>query len=249
MIKKILRSRLFHLFAASFFFLYFKFIQITCRITIDNQKALDDLLDSNTPIVIMTWHGRLFMTPYIMTLNKKRRRIFTVISRHNDGAMIARALDMFGFDHVRGSSNRTKEHKKGPQNRGGSTILRHALTILRNGDILCITPDGPTGPRMRLKPNILPIAQRTNATIITIAFSSSRAKIVKSWDRFMLPLPFSRLHIVIGDPTPLDEKSTNGDSNHTNSDLKNTGKILENQLNTITSMADTVCNQTPVDPA
>lgn len=149
------------------------------------------------------WHGRL--TPIAM-LRPRRRRAVAMASEARDGEMIAQTIRFLGGHTVRGSS---RDPRKPNKDRGGGAAAEILMRRLRRGDIVVITPDGPRGPRMRAKAGVALIAAGGGAPVLPVAFSMRRAKVFRSWDRFMLPWPFSRGAFVF---MPLIEPPTTGDA-------------------------------------
>ncbi|CAA9341713.1 MAG: Protein of unknown function DUF374 [uncultured Gemmatimonadetes bacterium] len=137
------------------------------------------------PVVFTLWHGRLLPCTY----HHRHQGVVTLISQHRDGEYITRVVKRWGFTAVRGSSSR-----------GGLDALRELVRHLRGGRSLAITPDGPRGPREKMKPGPLLAAQLTGAPIIPVVSGASRASYFGGWDRFMIPHPFARLQIAYGEP-------------------------------------------------
>jgi lysophospholipid acyltransferase (LPLAT)-like uncharacterized protein len=137
-------------------------------------------------VVFALWHGEL-LPP---TFRHRQRGIVTLASRSGDGEYITRILHHWGFHVVRGSSSR-----------GGDTALRELIRLVRRGNSVAITCDGPRGPRRELKHGVLQIAQLTGAPIVPVGSAASRAWRLRSWDRFLVPKPFSRIRIAYGDAT------------------------------------------------
>ncbi len=244
MLKRIIKSSLFQNIVCYILYLYCRFVFLTNKIEYINRKIIDKYCpvskDKPTiPCIFMFWHGRILITPKMT--NNRQDSINIIISKHGDGKLIAKFSALFGAKAIRGSSNRASSHKKGAKDRGGSSVLRNAVKILQNGESLAITPDGPRGPRMKMKNNILAIAKITGVDIIPVTCSSSRSHIFNSWDRFMLPLPFGKITIIYGNPISIardaDEEM-----------LKMTGNKIENTLNMITKEADIKAGIKPVEP-
>ncbi len=141
--------------------------------------------DGEKPVVFTLWHGRLLPCTY----HHRHQGVATLISQHRDGEYITRVVRKWGYHTVRGSSSR-----------GGLDALRELVRHLRAGRSLAITPDGPRGPREKLKPGPLLAAQLTGAPIIPVASGASRASYFGGWDRFLIPHPFARLQIAYGEP-------------------------------------------------
>lgn len=143
------------------------------------------LLDAGEPVIYVLWHGRLLPLAY----QRRGEGIVALVSRSRDGEYLARLLSRWGFSTERGSSSR-----------GGTEALRGLLRSARAGRSLCITPDGPRGPRERVKLGALAAAQATGLPIIPCAAGASRAWWIEGWDRFLVPKPFARIRAAYGAP-------------------------------------------------
>lgn len=169
----------------------------TLRIRETGREAADTLEASGQPLMLCLWHDELFALMHV----RRQFKIVTVVSRSNDGEYLARLLQALGLVTARGSSSR-----------GGLSALLQASRLMRDkGYTGCITVDGPRGPRHEAKPGAVFLAIRTPAHIVPIRLFPHKAKVFRSWDRFQLPLPFSRVDIVWGEPylpetTSLDEE-------------------------------------------
>ena len=141
------------------------------------------------------WHARLL--PLCFT--HRDRDIVVLVSRHRDGELIARIVARLGFDPARGSSTR-----------GGEEALREMLRLAGGGRLLAISPDGPRGPACVVKPGLAYLASRTGFPVIPVAAAAARGWRLKSWDRFLIPAPFTRLTVAHGAahavPAGLDEE-------------------------------------------
>ena len=118
--------------------------------------------------------------------------IVTMASRSKDGELIAGWLVSNGYSVVRGSSTR-----------GGSQALREMVRRVRSGRAAALTVDGPTGPPRIVQPGIVELARLTGAWILPITSSSSRPRFLASWDRYLLPAPFSGNVVLYGEPFPV----------------------------------------------
>lgn len=141
------------------------------------REELEELEAQGRACILAFWHGRFLMMPYCY----RRGRITILISRNRDGELIARTMSWFGHDATRGSSSR-----------GGAAALKEVVKRLRDGWDVAFTPDGPRGPRFRVQPGVIQAARLSGAPIIPVGFSARPAVSFHSWDRFLLPLPFSR---------------------------------------------------------
>jgi hypothetical protein len=119
--------------------------------------------------------------------------VSVLISEHHDGELIARIAESLGFRTVRGSSSR-----------GASRALVGLARELEAGHDVAITPDGPRGPARSFAPGVLIAAQRAQAPVIAVGLAVESAWRLKTWDRFKIPRPFSRVRIAYSDPVTLD---------------------------------------------
>ncbi|MFN2475928.1 MAG: lysophospholipid acyltransferase family protein [Chthoniobacterales bacterium] len=135
------------------------------------------------------WHNRLFVLPHVIRRYLPQRRGVGLISASRDGAILADIVQRFGFDVVRGSSSR----------KGVGAMLQLA-DVMANGRDAVITPDGPRGPAYEIGPGIVFLAQKSGAAVVPINMEYSSCWRLKSWDRFILPRPFSTVRAVFGTP-------------------------------------------------
>jgi lysophospholipid acyltransferase (LPLAT)-like uncharacterized protein len=138
--------------------------------------------------ILAFWHRHLLLMPYAY----RGRRISVMISRSRDGELIARTVARFGIDAARGSS--------GPPEKGGTAGLRDLLRKARQGYDLAFTPDGPRGPLGVVQEGVILAAAATGFPVQPVAIAASRGKRLRSWDRFLVPLPFAAVHLVYGEP-------------------------------------------------
>jgi lysophospholipid acyltransferase (LPLAT)-like uncharacterized protein len=147
------------------------------------------------PLIIAFWHERLPVIPILFRLAGEREPAakalvpHVLVSQHRDGRFIGAAVARFGYRMVYGSSSR-----------GGAQALVEMLRVLRAGNPVAITPDGPRGPRRQPAPGLVQLAARSGAVIVPVAGATSHHRILPSWDRMMMPLPFGRGVIACGAP-------------------------------------------------
>jgi lysophospholipid acyltransferase (LPLAT)-like uncharacterized protein len=135
--------------------------------------------------ILAFWHRHLLLMPYAY----RGRRISVLVSQSKDGELIARTVARLGIDSSRGSSSR-----------GGAAGLRSLLRKAEEGWDIAFTPDGPRGPLREVQPGVILAAAATGLPIVPVAIAATRAKRLHSWDRFLVPLPFSTVHFVYGEP-------------------------------------------------
>jgi lysophospholipid acyltransferase (LPLAT)-like uncharacterized protein len=133
------------------------------------------------------WHNRLLIFPFVLRRFFANRCGAALISASRDGDLLADAIKRFGFDVVRGSSSRL----------GASAILQ-LTDVLASGRDVVITPDGPRGPAYELGPGIIFLAQKSGAPVVPMNMEYSSCWRLKSWDRFILPRPFAKIRVIIG---------------------------------------------------
>ncbi len=135
--------------------------------------------------ILAFWHRHLLLMPY----SYRGRRISVLVSQSRDGELIARTVARLGIDSSRGSSSR-----------GGAAGMRSLLRKAGEGYDLAFTPDGPRGPAGVVQPGVILAAAATGFPIQPVALAATRAKRLRSWDRFVVPLPLSTVHFVYGEP-------------------------------------------------
>jgi lysophospholipid acyltransferase (LPLAT)-like uncharacterized protein len=143
----------------------------------------------NENYIAALWHNRLLLISYVLKRFTPHRPGAGLISASRDGDLVTDLTERFGFDVVRGSSSRL----------GASAILELTAVLASGRDVL-ITPDGPRGPAYDLGPGIIFLAQKSGAAVVPINMEYSAYWRVKSWDKFILPRPFSKVRVIFGQP-------------------------------------------------
>ncbi|HEY6930351.1 MAG TPA: lysophospholipid acyltransferase family protein [Thermoanaerobaculia bacterium] len=159
------------------------------RVAIVHGDYYENLRDRGVPILFALWHGRMLFP----IQNHRKQGIVTMASQSKDGEVIARWLASNGYVVVRGSTTR-----------GGGQALREMVRHVRSGRHAALTVDGPKGPARVVQPGVVQLARLTGAWILPITSASSRPKFLKSWDRYLLPMPFAKCVVVYGEPFPID---------------------------------------------
>ncbi len=136
------------------------------------------------PLLWTFWHNRLFVMAYMFERFFPGRPGAALASASKDGEIISAVMQRFGIRAIRGSSSR----------RGAAALIEMKRAI-EAGEIMALTPDGPRGPRYQISPGIIKLAQITGGTILPIHVRFSSYWELKSWDRFILPKPFSTVEI------------------------------------------------------
>ena len=165
----------------------------TWRYRLTNDDAYRAVRARSQPFIFAFWHGHMLPLLWI----HRGERVAVVISSHRDGEIIARIAERLGYRTIRGSSSR-----------GAARALLGIVRELETGAEVAVTPDGPRGPARKFAGGALVAAQRVGAPIVGIGVSASRAWRLKSWDRFLIPKPFSRVNVVYTPPTTVTATST-----------------------------------------
>lgn len=143
-------------------FLFLTLLRITLRIRHINNENVIDGWKKGENYIFCFWHGRLLMMPYANVRGKGK----VLISRHRDGELIARVMGFFRLGSIRGSFRK-----------GTVSSIREIMNDLRQGYDVAITPDGPKGPRYKVKDGIVELAKLTGKSIVPITYGASKKKL------------------------------------------------------------------------
>ena len=153
------------------------------RITSQEQEFLDA---THKPSIILLWHNRLFAVPAFYRRYFSKRNLAVLISTSKDGAWLTAFLELIGMKPIRGSRYRR-----------GAQSVRDLISAVDSGYDIGITPDGSRGPMYDMKPGAVSVAAKSGAPIVLLAFNYSRAIRLNNWDRFYLPMPFSKVEVCV----------------------------------------------------
>jgi lysophospholipid acyltransferase (LPLAT)-like uncharacterized protein len=157
-------------------------IYATLRVRFVNPEGLDT---KGKGAIFVTWHGRSLVPANVF----RNRGYWALISLSRDGEIQNSVFQRFGFQTIRGSTGR-----------GGVRAALQMGRKVKEGGVLAFTPDGPRGPSHKVQLGVILMAEKSGAPIIPLGISATRRWLMKSWDSFMLPKPFSRVHFVVGEP-------------------------------------------------
>jgi len=173
------------------------------------------------PLIGLFWHGRLLM----MIKNwKGPKKLHMLSSPSADGVLIGRMLQKFHYGSFYGSNSKK-----------GAEATRRMISLLNEGDVVAITPDGPRGPRHHFRSNAISVARKTGVGLFPTTYSTTRGVFLKSWDRFLIPFPFGRGVFVYGEPIYPKDSPLSDDELRV---------ILERRMVEITETADRLCGWT-----
>ncbi|MBF0094434.1 MAG: lysophospholipid acyltransferase family protein [Alphaproteobacteria bacterium] len=207
---------------------YVRLVYHTSRWEVVGGETPRGFWERGRPFIVTFWHGRLLMMPPSW---ETERPIHMLISQHRDGRIIARTMDYFGIGTVAGSSSK-----------GGSAALRAMLRALKAGECVGITPDGPRGPRMRASAGVVNVARLSRAPVLTVTFATRRRKVLGSWDRFIVALPFTRGVFVWGRPIEVPHDA----DPETQERFR---REIEDEMNAVAAAADRHVGAEVIDPA
>ncbi len=201
-LKRLLRQPAAQATAAALVARYVAFALRTTRWTLQGAEHLAPFAGGRRAVVAAFWHERLPLMPALWTLAQRQALARTgetlrgnvLVSRHADGRFIGDVMRRFGVGVLHGSSRRDG------QERGGASSARRLLAALAAGEHAIITPDGPRGPRRVAARGVASLAAQAGVPVLPCGAQVSRRRVLRSWDRMVLPLPFGRGVLVCGAP-------------------------------------------------
>ena len=177
--------------AAVLIFSIIRCLAATIRFKVNDGSGIFFSTEPPEKIIFAIWHNRLALALILyqryVARRDRSRRLAAMVSASKDGGMLARVLEYFRVEPVRGSSSR----------RGGQA-LREMVSWHERGHDLAITPDGPRGPCYTVQEGVIATAQLTGLPIVPVSYRLNWKVRVKSWDHFQVPLPFARCEITTG---------------------------------------------------
>lgn len=212
---------------------YIRLVHRSGRWELRYDAAAAQLIRERRPFIGAFWHGRLLMMDPVWRAMIAELEVVEplqrhmIMSAHRDGRLIARAIGRFGAKVLSGSTKH------------GAGLFRAALRVIETGQIAVITPDGPRGPRMRAKPGVVRLAMASGVPIVPATFAAANQRLLGSWDRFALALPFARGVLMVGAPLHVA----------VDADPEAARREVERRLTELTAEADRAVGRTPVEPA
>jgi hypothetical protein len=164
------------------------------------------------PFIFVFWHAQLLPLVHY----HRNEGVVVLVSEHADGEYITQVIHRHGFETARGSSTR-----------GGVRGLKGVLRAAREGRDVAFTPDGPRGPRQEFKLGAVVAARLTGLPLVPLALGASRAWYLRSWDRFVIPKPFSKIRIRYGPPRWVPRDATE-------EEMRGVARELEEELRAFT---------------
>ena len=184
-----------------------------------NEKEERHFKSLTGPYILTLWHGRIF---YLFYYLRRHPDYFLLISPSEDGDLLASLARLMGYSVIRGSS-----YKK------AVPAARSLIKVLRRNQRIIIIADGSRGPRCVAQSGSLQLAGITGAPVFPMTFGSKNKLVLNSWDKFIIPMPFTRCIVNFGSPITVARKSFE-------QDIEDKRLELENALNHITQASDKV---------
>ncbi len=155
------------------------------RLQVEGWEAVKEALDSGESLVFSSWHGKSWVPAYFL----RDLGIYALTSLSRDGSYMTEILHKLGWKTIRGSSSR-----------GASRSLLALYRKLKEGASTALTPDGPTGPIYEVKPGIIFLQEKAGSMLVPMGVDARWKKNFASWDKYLLPFPFSKTALVFGEP-------------------------------------------------
>jgi lysophospholipid acyltransferase (LPLAT)-like uncharacterized protein len=177
--------------------LLIRLLVATLRVEVIDRGGVVNQPD-HAPVILAFWHNRLFLLAPFYERYCRGRVALAMISRSRDGQFISDVAACFGVRSARGSTSRA-----------GAAAALTAVHAAEDPRLeICVTPDGPRGPRYEVQPGVLRLAQATGRPIVAVTYHLKWKKTLRSWDRFQVPLPFSRCQLVTETPITVPPTAT-----------------------------------------
>ncbi len=167
--------------------------------------------------IFCCWHNKLFVGPYFLPLHFG---INALQSSHSDGMMTAILFNLMKINIIFGSSMK-----------GGTEAFIKMIKSIKKNECIAITPDGPKGPKYKVKDGIIKLAQITGTPIVPLVWTTKNKKTLNSWDNFEIPYPFSSGAYIFGQPIHVKRDLDQ-------SEFLKSKENLENKLNCLTIMIE-----------
>jgi lysophospholipid acyltransferase (LPLAT)-like uncharacterized protein len=224
-----MRSKFFHGLLTWVIYYYIRLVYMTCRWTYYGLEHRTKLIDEGKGAAIFLWHNRIAMMPFSWPMSEIPLHVLA--SAHRDGQIVTGAMGRFGVDTI------SIESRQGAVN-----ASRKVVKLLKSGQYIGITPDGPRGPRQRVKVGTLQMARLAQVPVAMVSYATSKRKLLGSWDKFCFPLPFSKGVIIWGPSLYVPRQITAPD-------LEALRLDIERQMLNLNNEADRLVGQPRIEPA
>ena len=217
--KKLLKKKFVQNILGFFTFLYIRAVNLTSSIQFENESIPKQFWNNDKPFILAFWHSQLMMIGFSW---KKNKNVNILASGHSDGKFGAIVGKYFNLNNIQTS----KKNK--------SISLKSIFKLLNDNNYIGITPDGPRGPKEIVSEGIIKIAKSSKVPIIPIGFWSSKNFKLKSWDSFLITLPFSKCSFVWSKPLEIP-------NNIHKNQIQYYQKLLQEKINQSVKKAQNNC--------
>lgn len=237
--KSVLRSTPVAMALGALIWAYMALCGRTIRWRVEGLERARETWTRPSGLIVAAWHSTILTLPtgwtkFMRRWPERSASSAMLISLSRDAEPVARAIKHLGLEGIRGSST----YKRKSKDKGGGAAVAEASRLLKSGGAVCITPDGPRGPRQRAGLGPIVLARRANVPILPYALATAPSKRLSTWDRFQIPIPFTRGAIVFGPPLTLAQAGS----------PEAMRRELETALNIATRRAETLCGAPHIDP-
>ncbi len=170
----------------SFLYRFCRAYSWTFRLNVENEKEWMDYLENGGTVLLCTWHQQFF-SAICHFQNYKVFNPSIMISQSSDGEIVAGVAERTGWNTVRGSSSRD-----------GRGALKKMIANLKESKLAAHVVDGPRGPSGKVKVGVIRLAHATDAVIVPFSVSAEKAWYFNSWDKFLLPKPYTKVLLHFG---------------------------------------------------
>lgn len=238
MLKALLGNPIFQFLIGRLIGGYMLLVGATTRWTRVNQAAVEPFWQANASLATCIWHARFMLVYRLWAFGPDVPKAKMLISQSREGGVVVHASRTVGAEVIRGSASKRGRRK------GAVEAMRAMARHIEDGGMVCMTPDGPKGPRMRAKLGPVQLAKLANAPLIAMTWSTSnRIVLNKSWDKFIFPLPFGRGALIWSDPIPPPPPDASAE------EIECVRLRLEQELNRISAEADRIAGVSTPEPA
>jgi len=192
-LKRLLKSKAGQKIIVLLLAFYIRLVFITGRKTYDIHPDAQKFMRGDDNAIFAFWHGRMMLLPAVCP---PKRQMHVLISLHRDGILISDVIAQFNQRTIGGSTSK-----------GGRAALIELLRILKAGDNISITPDGPRGPNQIAASGVASVAKISGKAILPVTFSAKKYHRMRSWDRFMVALPFTHIIFCVSAPIMIEREA------------------------------------------
>jgi len=186
---KSIKKKILHFLGNRLLPIVINIVLLTYKIQVKNANVLENYAKNGNQFIAAFWHGKMLIPWFFL----RKFHISALVSLSKDGEILSRILENWNYKIIRGSSHI-----------GGKEALKLLEESIENGFSVAITPDGPTGPIYKMKPGTVVLAKKMNKPIFLISVCAEKSWFLKSWDKFQIPKPFSKIKLEISEPINID---------------------------------------------